>query len=296
MVVDSAGNVGIGNSTPTFPLSFAPALGDKISLWSNSTNSYGFGIQSSQLQIYTDISTADIVFGYGSSAAFFETMRIKGNGLVGIGTAAPVASAKLEVASTSSGFLPPRMTSTQRDAISSAAEGLIIYNTTSKAVEFYNGTSWFGTTHYIGESYGGGIVFYVYENGQHGLIAATADQSTSIQWFNGSFTNTNAIRDGIEATSYNTEHIIANQGAGNYAAMVCAKYNGGGYGDWYLPSKYELNLLYLQRAVVGGFSTIGYWSSSEFVITNTWFQRFDNGIQDNTNKANFGRVRAVRAF
>ncbi len=84
------GNVGIGISTVVFPLSFAPALGDKISLWSNSTNSYGFGIQSSLLQIHTDISAADIAFGYGSSAALIETMRIKGNGNVGIGISNPL--------------------------------------------------------------------------------------------------------------------------------------------------------------------------------------------------------------
>jgi len=84
-----ANNLGIRNSSPAFPLSFDPGLGDKISLWSNSTNSYGFGIQGSLLQIHTDISAADIGFGHGSSSGFFETMRIKGNGTVGIGTNAP---------------------------------------------------------------------------------------------------------------------------------------------------------------------------------------------------------------
>ncbi len=76
------GNVGIGVSTPAFPLSFGTAIGDKISLWSNSTNSYGFGIQSSLLQIHTDISASDIAFGYGSSSSFTETMRMKGNGIL----------------------------------------------------------------------------------------------------------------------------------------------------------------------------------------------------------------------
>ena len=71
-----AQNVGIGTTTPAFPLSFGPTTGDKISLWSNSTNSYGFGIQSSLLQVHTDISAADIAFGYGSSSAFTQRMRL----------------------------------------------------------------------------------------------------------------------------------------------------------------------------------------------------------------------------
>ncbi len=82
LVILKNGNTGIGNSTPGFPLSFSTAIGDKISLWSNSSNSYGFGIQGSLLQIHTDISAADIAFGYGSSSSFFETMRIKGNGIL----------------------------------------------------------------------------------------------------------------------------------------------------------------------------------------------------------------------
>ncbi len=82
LVILKNGNTGIRNSTPGFPLSFATAVGDKISLWSNSSNSYGFGIQSALLQIHTDISASDIAFGYGSSSSFFETMRVKGNGIL----------------------------------------------------------------------------------------------------------------------------------------------------------------------------------------------------------------------
>gem|GEM_PF-5829440 len=61
---------------------------------------------------------------------------------LGIGTNTPDPSAKLDIVSTSSGFLPPRMTAAQRDAISNPAAGLLIYNTTSRSIEFYNGTSW----------------------------------------------------------------------------------------------------------------------------------------------------------
>jgi hypothetical protein len=73
-------NVGLSEPNPRFPLSFPATLGDKISLWSTTTNSFGFGIQGSQLQIHTDQLTSDIVFGYGSSSVLTETMRLKGNG------------------------------------------------------------------------------------------------------------------------------------------------------------------------------------------------------------------------
>ena len=60
---------------------------------------------------------------------------------VGIGTT-PDASSILDVSSTALGFLPPRMTTIQRDAISSPATGLVIYNTTTDLLNVYDGTSW----------------------------------------------------------------------------------------------------------------------------------------------------------
>ncbi|MBT7242849.1 MAG: DUF1566 domain-containing protein, partial [Flavobacteriaceae bacterium] len=166
-------------------------------------------------------------------------------------------------------------------------------------------TSWaaVAATHAIGDSYGGGIVFFVYDGGQHGLIAATVDQSAGIRWYGGSNTNTRARADGIGAGLKNTAIIIANQGPvdGNaFAATVCNEYSvtvgGVTYGDWYLPSKYELNLLYIERARVGNFLTSYYWSSTEGGNNNAWGQNFVNGNQYANNKANADYVRAVRAF
>ena len=157
--------------------------------------------------------------------------------------------------------------------------------------------------HTIGESYGGGIVFYVYDGGQHGLIAATTDQSTGIRWYGGTSTSTRAKADGIAAGLKNTAIIIANQGPidGNaFAATVCNEYSvtvgGVTYGDWYLPSKYELNLLYLQKTVVGGFANNYYWSSTEYDNFTAWVKFFGSGYQYGASKFVTYYVRAVRAF
>ena len=73
-------NVGIGTTTPGFPLNFATTTGDKISLYGNSGSHYGFGIQGGLLQIHSDAAAANIAFGYGSSS-FTERKQIINSGL-----------------------------------------------------------------------------------------------------------------------------------------------------------------------------------------------------------------------
>jgi len=120
------------------------------------------------------------------------------------------ASAMLDVKSIAKGFLPPRMDSTQRNAIAAPAAGLTIYNTSINAFQCYNGTAWYSTVHFVGENYGGGIVFFIYDNGQHGLIASTADQNTGIRWSASPSTYTRAESDGINGGQNNTAIIIGN--------------------------------------------------------------------------------------
>jgi len=167
-------------------------------------------------------------------------------------------------------------------------------------------------THYIGESYGGGIVFYVYENGKHGLIAATSDQSTGIRWNGGSDIITRARADGVGAGLKNTAIIIGAQVSTNsptydgnaFAATVCNEYSvtatTGGitttYGDWYLPSKHELDLLYLQKTVVDGFEPNFYWSSTEQNSDFALYKNFDDGSYYYLSKVYTLRVRAIRSF
>ena len=73
---------------------------------------------------------------------FFLFLSASAYSQTGIGTTTPDASAQLEVSSTSKGFLPPRMTEEQRDAIVSPATGLVIYNTTANTLEYKIATGW----------------------------------------------------------------------------------------------------------------------------------------------------------
>lgn len=80
-------NVGIGNNNPLNPLSFSASVGKKISLYPGDHGDVGIGISGYLLKFYTDTVLADIAFGrdsYGNG--FTESMRIKGNGYIGIGT------------------------------------------------------------------------------------------------------------------------------------------------------------------------------------------------------------------
>jgi hypothetical protein len=164
----------------------------------------------------------------------------------------------------------------------------------------------------VGNSYGGGKVAYIFVSGDtgyvpgevHGLIAATSDQSVAMPWATVTWQGT-AVTGTVTSVGYglaNTGKIIAQQNGAaydTYAAGVARAYTGGGYSDWYLPSKDELAQLYQNRVAIGNFAiTDGgyYWSSSEYDNTTAWIQSFANGDQYSIYKYYIRNVRAVRAF
>ena len=86
----------------------------------------------------------------------------------------------------------------------------------------------------------------------------------------------------------------------SYAALLCDQSVKNGYTDWYLPSKDELNELYQQRNVIGGFqsgvSGSYYWSSTEAANYKARCQFFYNGIQTVNLQYQTLNVRAIRNF
>ncbi len=116
--------------------------------------------------------------------------------------------------------------------------------------------------HYIGEKFGGGIIFYIDGTGQHGLISADKDQSGKMFWYDWWISERVAtdISDGMP----NTKAIVKKLGL-NTAAGMCDSLTLNGYNDWYLPSIKELSLMYNQLMKIGGFSLAIYISSTQDV-------------------------------
>lgn len=156
----------------------------------------------------------------------------------------------------------------------------------------------------IGDSYAGGKVACIfvsddpgYVDGEtHGLIASAADLGTSVAWWNGTNTTTGATATALGSGSANTTAIISSQGnTGSYAAKICRDYTGSGYTDWYLPSKDELEKLYINKSTIGGFSVNYYWSSSESSTNEATCMHFDGNYFSRTKDIQY-RVRAIRSF
>jgi uncharacterized repeat protein (TIGR02543 family) len=152
----------------------------------------------------------------------------------------------------------------------------------------------------------GGTVFYdkgSYSNGWRYLEAAPSDTEWEAKVWGGYDTFVGETETDIGTGIENTNAIVdeyedaePHENKSDYAAKLCFDFTNGGFNDWFLPSKDELNELYLQQDIVGGFSEHDYWSSSEINAFTAWRQKFGNGHQASSYKDNLKRVRAIRAF
>jgi len=181
-------------------------------------------------------------------------------------------SAQIKVSTVRSSIIQ-RMTLAQRNLLSRPAEGLKIYQTDNQAgiYEFHSG-EWIKlpvSIHYIGEHFGGGIVFYVTPDALHGLIAEKQDQSSGVSWF--------SAQNEISMEANHSEE-------------------GKNFTDWRLPTKNELNLLYGQKDGIGSFTSGLYWSCSEIDSNRAWVLYFSSGNPNFNGKNGLNHVRAVRSF
>jgi hypothetical protein len=116
----------------------------------------------------------------------------------------------------------------------------------------------------IGDEWEGGIIFFLDDTGQHGLIVSPTDLSGTADW--------------------------------DEAVQACNEYNGGNKEDWRLPSIEELQLLYQQKIYAREFERFSYWSATEYATHFAWFLNFFNGETAEDFKDNTCYVRAIRNF
>ncbi len=296
---NSSDLVGIGTINPNSRLEIAGSnkwgysVGNGWGDFNVGNGTYGiaFGVAlngggAGDVRIWNNGGTERIIFSNPTNGNLMSLSNNK----VGIGTINP--NSKLEVTgsihSTSGGFKFP--------------DGSIQTTAVEKG------------TYSIGDFAQGGIVFWVDETGKHGLACAKVDQSSNVRWapYN---QYSRAEGNGPFAGEMNTTIIVASHvpttDTATYAARICANYktteNGKTYGDWYLPSLDELELMRANRDAINATATANggtelyygfVWSSNESSQTQAWaFYLAGTSFEmvDNPKDRNFP-IRAIRAF
>ena len=249
------------------------------------------------------------------------------NGLVSIA----IGNGKVEkgIFSTIDWSKGPYFIKTETDAVGGSSYTLISVSqllsvpyalhakTAESLVGVNSGTNSGSFNHYIGEEFGGGIIFHLWKDDkrvEHGLVVAKTDLSTSYEWSDITDIEIGqAAQSNIDGLS-NSNSIAKQNGHTKSAAKLCLDLVNGGESDWYLPSKQELYLLWNNYYTVSnslnqisGSSQLSfkefktYWTSSEYDKSMAWSFDFEKGVSvyfdnGNTSKNSKNYVRAIRAF
>jgi hypothetical protein len=163
--------------------------------------------------------------------------------------------------------------------------------------------------HYIGETFGGGVIFHLWRDAQgaeHGLIVDLVNLSDSSVWSNVSQVAVGAGAESLWDGRNNSIAIAAQSGHTSSAASLCLNSTNGGQSDWYLPSNQELNLLWnnlynVSRSLsqipgAQGFDQVTFWSSTEVYANLVLSLFFHDGDIGYYGKSEVHAVRAVRSF
>lgn len=172
-----------------------------------------------------------------------------------------------------------------------------------------NATGGGNFTHYIGEEFGGGVIFHLWKDNagvEHGLIVDKTDLSTSQAWSNITQTAVGPSAQSIWDGFNNSNAIVGQSGHTSSASALCLNSTNGGQSDWYLPSIQEFNMLWNNYYTVARsltqisgatqLSTALYWSSTEFDFGFAWVFDFFPGDVYSSAKSGTSYVRAVRDF
>ena len=319
MVLGTTAGTALAGDTTTITSDQATAITTNTAKVTNATHT-GDVTGSTALTIANDVITTDKILDANvTDAKIAAVSASKLTGVVGIaagGTNITTFTQGDILYATSAGVLTklPKGTAGQ----------VLTMNTGATAPEWVNSET---TTYSIGDFAHGGIVFWVDETGKHGLVCAKQDRLSTSRWWAGTRGKTRARGDGVYSGKANTAIIIAVQTGpwddglsdGNNLYINAARYcnelqiveGDKTFGDWYLPSKYELNLMYQNKTTINTTASANggsnfhqyhpnyYWSSTEsnsVPIAGAWAQHLTTGHQVNTDKPGFANVRAVRAF
>jgi hypothetical protein len=164
-------------------------------------------------------------------------------------------------------------------------------------------------THYIGEQFGGGVIFHLWRDSiglEHGLIVDLVDIGINIPWSNVSSTLIGPSAQSEWNGLSNSMAIVGQVGHTNSAAAICLNSTNGGQNDWYLPSRQEFYLMFTNyMELAKSFSQISgailynnstYWTSTEYVLYGAYCFSMPDLLNNIIQKSDTANVRAIREF